>query len=525
MKKTWKAFLKKILIALLIAAMLVQAVPAMAAEGLQQHCILQDEDLYEVVPWMDWTMEGGIYYLVNKKSGLVLDVQGDADYSTELSSMQLYEKTGGNNPSQQFRISYGAGGWNILPLSNTNLVVNPYSNTPKNGTRINLYSRDTNDITQSWKFEWIEEEKGWIIKSAYNEKLTVTALGTNKKSKIALRNYRENDLTQIWEIEPYLDSALVLNNGTCRVNMPASWEGRYFTRETDFCNGLCTEFYSSVCYEQYAGSGRLFDIVTCDEIDYNWPDFRILGSANGQYVVMMIPTDVQFDPGNVTSTNEYLSLSADIEKMIWNFQCGNFDHKGRVTIRPYVYYGHSDEYEGYMGVDEYGRLIETKYGYYYNCTDNLDDPVDPDTDDSEMPYCEDSWFVDPASEIGRAENLLLPGVWHLSQDLWTEESKASYSDFRISFGTDGSIEILDGSGYIITGTYQLNVYGKDDSLVVAKVDTDEGKYHLIISIYRMCMEIYGLPEVTVEYADGSLHQTRVWGFYYFLPGMISDYIA
>lgn len=515
MKKTWLDYLRKMLTVFMIAAMLLQTVPVMAGNGRTQNTLLSDEDAYEVNPWSDWTLEGGIYYLVNKKSGLVLDIKGGTDHSEPKAAAQLYEKTDGNNPSQHFRISWTENGWlTIFPCSNTDLAVNPYSYTPRSGTRINLYEKDVNDNTQGWKVLWDEDNEGWIIKCAYDEDLVLTARGTENHSRVALRKYKENDLAQLWEIEPYRDTAAdalsgtVVNDGSCQIILPDSWEGRYFTMETPFAGGLCTEFYSKRCYEDYAGSGRLFSIVTCDEIDYNWPDYIILGSAADRYVVLMQPTDVQFDMSNVDDTNEYLALSNDIPQIAENARCGSFEETDSEVkvIKPFVYYGHSAEFEAYKAVDYEGRLIETRPPW----------KVDP-----EMPEYDRGWFYEPDSDIGRAKNLLLPGMWTVTQDMWTEESKAAWPSFSISFNLEGRVDVLDGSGEMITGTYLLNV-SEADTAVIALADTNEGKYHLIISMYNGSMEIYGLPEITVENADGSIRKTKTWGFIYDGPFMIND---
>ena len=514
MKKAWTTVSRNIVLALVIISMLFQAVPASAAFGKGRGTMLKDEDTYEAVPWLDWTMEGGIYHLVNKKSGLLLDAEGDSNHSEELSAVQIYEKTEGCNPSQQFRISMGTGGWNILPCSNTDLVVNPYSNAPKIGTRINLYHRDTDDITQSWKFKWIEEEEGWIIKSAYNEDLVLTAAGSANKSRVILRKYREHSTAQIWNIVPYRNAApenALMVNGNCRITLPADWEGRYFTQVTEFNSKPCTDFYSSVCWENYEGSGRLFSIFSCDAVDENWPDYTVLGSADGQFIVLMQPSDVQFNPESVDATNEYIDMSADIAGIIVGAECGIFpEDEGGAAIIPWHYYGHSGEYETYMGVDDEGRLIETPEGYM------LQDP--------ERPLYDRGWFYDPDSETGRAKNLVLPGVWSATRDMWTEGSKEEYPLFSISFGLDGTVEILDGSGSIITGTYLLNV-SDAETTVIALVDADGYEDQLIVSIYHMSMEIYGLPEITVENADGSTRKTRIWGLEYRGAGMVHDWIG
>ena len=519
MKKKWLRRLKLLFTAAIMTSLLLQALPVMAGSG-QTHLLRKEND-YEALPWSDWTMEGGIYYLVNKKSGLVLDIKGNMDRSEALAAVQLYERTDGDNPSQHFRISGTQNGWySILPCSNTDLAVNPYSGKPKSGTRINLYERDPDDDTQGWLLHWDEENEGWIIRCAYDETLVLTARGSTNQSRVILRKYKEDNLAQVWEILPYRagsseetnTAGVAVNENTCQVVLPADWEGRYFTREVPFSGGLCTEFFSSRCYEAYEGTGLLFSIVTCYEIDYNWPDYFILGNAGDRYVVLMRPTDVQFDMSNVDATNEYLDLSNDIEQIVNDAVCepsGSEEGQDNAVeaIRPYVYFGSGEEYEAYMGVDQEGRLIEAKDGYIVQ--------------DSEAPQFDRGWFYDPDSDIGREKSHILTGMWTVIQDMWTEDSKEAWPSFSISFNEEGRVDVLDGSGEVITGEYLLNV-SDADTTVIALADTNEGKYHLIISMYNGVMEIYGLPEITVNNADGSVRRTRTWGFIYDGPFMIND---
>ena len=86
------------------------------------------------------------------------------------------------------------------------------------------------------------------------------------------------------------------------------------------------------------------------------------------------------------------------------------------------------------------------------------------------------------------------------------------------------MEILDGSDSIITGTYLLNV-SDAETTVIALVDADGYEDQLIVSVYHMSMEIYGLPEITVENADGSTRKTRIWGLEYRGAGMVHDWIG
>ncbi len=141
---------------------------------------------------------GKSYTITNKAANKVLDVYGDTDKSKNKSNVQIYDKTG-SNKSQKFQLTDSGNGWyNLSPLSGSKLAVNPYSNTPKAGTNVNVYTLDPSDRTQGWIFEAVGDY--YIIRSAYNENLVLTANGSKNMSNVKLGKYVGNDY-QLWKLD------------------------------------------------------------------------------------------------------------------------------------------------------------------------------------------------------------------------------------------------------------------------------------------------------------------------------------
>lgn len=146
------------------------------------------------------TVFEGIYVLINKESGKVLDVCGENNSSKNKANVQVYTRFSEGILSQQFRIEKTSDGWYcLIPESNTKLVVNAYSYTPKNGTNVNAYTVTANDNTQGWYFEKVGDD--YIIRSAYNENLVLTEAGTDDLSNVKLATYKSGKDSQLWTLE------------------------------------------------------------------------------------------------------------------------------------------------------------------------------------------------------------------------------------------------------------------------------------------------------------------------------------
>lgn len=142
-------------------------------------------------------VSGTTYYITSKASGKALDVYGSETSSTNQSNVQIYTKNG--TKSQKFKITETAGGWySIVPTSNTKLAVNPYSDKPKSGTNINVYTLNAKDKTQGWIFDQVGDY--YVIRSAYNNNLVLTADGTGNMSNVKLATYSAGNDKQLWSL-------------------------------------------------------------------------------------------------------------------------------------------------------------------------------------------------------------------------------------------------------------------------------------------------------------------------------------
>lgn len=143
-------------------------------------------------------VSGTKYYITNKASGKALDVYGDVSSSTNKSNVQIY-KLNKSSKCSQFKVIETSGGWySIVPMSNTKLAVNPYSDKPSNGTNVNVYTKDASDKTQGWIFE--KSGDYYIIRSAYKNSLVLTATGTSNSSNVEIATYSKGNNNQLWKL-------------------------------------------------------------------------------------------------------------------------------------------------------------------------------------------------------------------------------------------------------------------------------------------------------------------------------------
>ncbi|MDE7326201.1 MAG: RICIN domain-containing protein [Lachnospiraceae bacterium] len=161
------------------------------------------------------TIAQGTYILINKESGKVLDVCGENNSSKHKANVQVYDRLTETTLSQQFQIKKTSDGWyNLIPNSNTKLAVNAYSDTPKNGTNINVYNI-TNDNTQGWYFEKIGDY--YVIRCAYNKNIVMTETGTENLSSVKLTTYKSGKSSQLWTLE-LLDEEILTGGNYVIIN-------------------------------------------------------------------------------------------------------------------------------------------------------------------------------------------------------------------------------------------------------------------------------------------------------------------
>ncbi len=134
------------------------------------------------------SIKSGNYYLKNKSTGTYLSVDGAKAANKQNISVAAKQTSN----AFKFKISGGKTNY-ISSLLNTSFVLNPYSDTPGNGTNVTLYEKDSSG-TQTWKFEAVSG--GYIIRSGYNESCALNVSGKNVN--IATCNSSAN---QIWILE------------------------------------------------------------------------------------------------------------------------------------------------------------------------------------------------------------------------------------------------------------------------------------------------------------------------------------
>lgn len=87
-------------------------------------------------------------------------------------------------------------------------VVGSYSRT---GSQISIHKKTGND-TQDWILEYIPSKQGYIIRSANNPKLVLTATGSANSSKVCLKSYNSTNNYQVWQSGMFTHSASTSNS-------------------------------------------------------------------------------------------------------------------------------------------------------------------------------------------------------------------------------------------------------------------------------------------------------------------------
>ncbi|MBQ4644377.1 MAG: InlB B-repeat-containing protein [Clostridia bacterium] len=153
-------------------------------------------------PDIDWvTGLAGNHYLQNKGSGDWLSVSENKNASTQpINTWGTWYK--------EFRVNLVAigNGYKINFPVISSLLMNPYSDSPTVGTKVNLY-QDVNDITQWWGFEKVGD--AYAIRCMYNPSLVLTDNGVMPAT---LTTYTGAS-NQLWYLHPYTYSVSYNANG------------------------------------------------------------------------------------------------------------------------------------------------------------------------------------------------------------------------------------------------------------------------------------------------------------------------
>ncbi len=153
----------------------------------------------------------GTYYMKNNSTGTYAYLNGSDANTTDIAlgakkttaAYQMIFTKASSSDAQK--------GVFIRPAASSSRVVNPYADSPTNGTNVNLYDKSS-DGTQQWVLEKVSN--GYVIRNYYNNSLVLTANGSTVKV-----NTYSGAATQIWTLEdatavPVTLSSIAVNAGT-----------------------------------------------------------------------------------------------------------------------------------------------------------------------------------------------------------------------------------------------------------------------------------------------------------------------
>ncbi len=123
------------------------------------------------------------YAYVNGKDADKTDIALGTAKSNDTYKMNFIDAGSGTQPSCF-----------IQPAISKERVVNPFADTPKDGTNVNLYKK-SNDGTQQWVLESVKD--GYVIRNYTNHSLVLTA----SDSSVKVKTYSSGNKNQIWSLE------------------------------------------------------------------------------------------------------------------------------------------------------------------------------------------------------------------------------------------------------------------------------------------------------------------------------------
>lgn len=156
---------------------------------------------YKPEPYPYVAITPGTYFLKNSSTGTYIN----SSSASNGGAVSLAAKKTTNAFKMNIAGSKDAG-YYVTPAISSNYVLNPYSDTPGDGTKITLYSKN-NDGTQKWYFE--KSGSGYIIHNASNESCVLTASGTG----VVLKT-RTGAANQIWNLESLSSVAVKFHRNT-----------------------------------------------------------------------------------------------------------------------------------------------------------------------------------------------------------------------------------------------------------------------------------------------------------------------
>lgn len=162
----------------------------------------------------------GDFFVKNNATGTYLNAGG----AEKKASLTLSDKKDTN--AFQFAVTGSQpAGYYLATKLGTDYVINPFSDTPANGTTVNIYTKDTSG-TQLWEFD--KSGDGYIIHYKNDPNLCLTASGTN----IILKT-RDNSASQVWMLETQTQKYMITfdangNGSTCDIETKVVTNGETY---------------------------------------------------------------------------------------------------------------------------------------------------------------------------------------------------------------------------------------------------------------------------------------------------------
>lgn len=111
----------------------------------------------------------------------------------------------------------------------------------------------------------------------------------------------------------------VFGDGLFSMTFPASWADRIIIDDY--------KIYCKLVWDSDPGNkrGKMLSLFLAEDEDISSgiPDSYLLGTSSDKYVIAFTPTDVSYDPSDNILNDEYGSLFADIESVIFSARCSS----------------------------------------------------------------------------------------------------------------------------------------------------------------------------------------------------------
>ena len=150
----------------------------------------------------------------NVGSGKYLNVYGNRNANN--TNITVYSKD--NTSGQNFQFVAQGKGYALIPQCSTSRALNIYtSNNAKSGNNVCTWSK-TGHSTQTWIPEYIEEYKAYILKSANNSNLVLTATGSANSSNVNVQTYKKGNKYQLWTSNALMVITTTISLGSKQTN-------------------------------------------------------------------------------------------------------------------------------------------------------------------------------------------------------------------------------------------------------------------------------------------------------------------